>query len=154
MIQAAVPIAVTVVGATAALFAKRRKKRRGMTPERVKIYEAALISLKDAPRLETLAAAFQSEGLTEQAKLLRQRAALNAAPAEQKIERRRIFRQALCSRDPKAVVSVAAAFDKMGATGAAFTLRQYAAAIIKLGPNASDEQYEQARESARSARES
>ena len=137
MSSKAVPYVVTALGCTAVAVARKRRKISGMTPERAQIYEAALISLKDGSRLRHLASVFESEGLVTQAKLLRQRADLNDAPPEKKLERRELYRKAMQSKNPKAVLSMAAAFDEVGATGAAFNLRQYAAALIQLGPNRS-----------------
>ena len=136
MSSKAVPLVVTALGCTAVAVSRKRRKARGMTAERAQIYEAALVSLKDPGRLRSLASAFEAEGLTSQAKLLRQRADLNEAPPEKKLERRELYRKAMRSKNPQAVLQMAAAFDEVGATGAAFNLRQYAAALIQLGPQA------------------
>ena len=136
MSSKAVPFMVTALGCTAVAVSRKRRKPRGMTAERAQIYEAALVSLKDPGRLRSLADAFDSQGLSKQAKLLRQRADLNEAPPEKKLERRELYRKAMRSKNPQAVLQMAAAFDEVGATGAAFNLRQYAAALIQLGPQA------------------
>lgn len=138
MSSKAVPLVVTALGCTAVAVSRKRRKPKGMTAERAQIYEAALVSLKDPGRLRSLADAFDSEGLPTQAKLLRQRADLNEAPPDKKLERRELYRKAMRSKNPNAVLAMAAAFDELGATGAAFNLRQYAAALIQLGPGSSN----------------
>jgi len=107
----------------------RARAKKGMTPERQKVYEAALASLKDPDALRKLADAFQKEGLAPQAELLRKRAALRELPAEVKTQRRDALRKGLQSKNVEGVEKLAAAFAKEGASGAAASLKQYAAGL-------------------------
>jgi hypothetical protein len=97
-----------------------------MTPERKKVYETALESLKDPEKLRSLADAFDKEGLKDEAIMLRKRAALRELPASSKEARKAAFRKGMSSSDPKAVRVLATAFHKQGATGAAQALKKYA----------------------------
>lgn len=106
-----------------------KKHRRGMTPERQIVYETALLSLKDPVKLRALAAAFEKEGMKDQAALLLKRATLRELPADVKAARREAFRKGMAATDPAAVNALAEAFYKEGATGAAESLRKYAVAL-------------------------
>jgi hypothetical protein len=107
------------------------KKRAGMTPERQKIFEAALSNLKDPIALRKLADEFEKAGLKSQAELLRKRAALRELPPETKVKRREAFRAGMASVSKSGVESLANAFAKEGATGAATALRNYAQGLGK-----------------------
>ncbi len=127
--MAVVPIIIVLLGTGAAIKVIKRKKGV-MTPERKRIYAAALSgSLKSPEKLRTLAAVFRSEGLDEQAALLEKRAALKEAPADKKALRKGVFRKALSSQNKKAILNVAKEFHKIGATGAATRLEAYAAGL-------------------------
>ena len=102
---------------------KYHQKRKAFTPERRAIYERAMNSAMPPEQLQTLAAAFEKEGLTAQALLLRKRAALRSAPPEVKAQRKAIFVQAMNSQNPDAILQVAQAHEDIGAVGAAQDLR-------------------------------
>lgn len=126
------PLIPVIVGAVSGCFAavfRTRQKKMEMTPERQRIYDAALTSLKDPEKMRTIASAFRKGGLTEQASMLEKRAALKELSPEVREKRRGIIKQALAHTDPVVVRKVAAAFDEVGSTGAAATLRRYAAGL-------------------------
>lgn len=119
---------VTVLGGGAAIVAKRRHR---FTAERKLIFESAMTQLKDGDDLRILADAFEQEGLTAQAEMLRGRAKLRELPADVKQARRAIFYEALGATDPVYVNKIADAFEKEHATGAAAKLREYADGLKK-----------------------
>lgn len=129
MMVIALPVIISVLGAGAALRVVRQKKGV-MTPERRRIYSAALAgSLKDPEKLRDLARAFRKEGLAPQARLLEQRAALKEASPELKKSRRDAFKRALKSQNKGAILDLAQAFQGIGATGCAAKLRAYASGL-------------------------
>lgn len=107
------------------------KRKTGMTPERKKVYDAALTSLKDSEKLRTLALEFRKAGLKDEAVMLEKRAALRDLPTDVKLERREAFKKGMKSQDKAAVLQLADAFEKEGATGAAAALRDYAAGLLE-----------------------
>lgn len=127
-----IPAAVGLAGL--AWWRSRRKK--GLTPERQKTYEAALATMKDPEALRTLADAFQKEGLVPQAEMLRKRAALRELPPEVKEQRREALRKGLKSTDVEGIKKLAAAFSKEGASGAADSLLQYAKGLTATAKKA------------------
>ena len=90
------------------------------------IYDTAINSLKDPAKLRELSSAFRAQKMMAQADMLESRAQLAEAPQEVKEQRREVYRKAMASRDKAAVLDVATAFEKMGATGAAASLKHYA----------------------------
>ena len=124
-----IPVAVAALAGTTAIVAVKRSKKKGMTPERKKVYIAALNSLKDPVKLRQLADAFEKEGLTKEAAMLRKRAKLRELPPKTKKARRAAYRKGLKSKDPLAVRKLASAFRREGATGAAASLQKYAQAL-------------------------
>ncbi len=119
-------IPILVLGSAAGAAYWRGKRPKGMTPQRQKIYEAALRDLKDAGKLRKLADEYEAQGLTEQAEHLRKRASLRELSKEVKDARRETFKKAMASKNAEAVLAVAKAFEKEGADGAAAALRKYA----------------------------
>ncbi len=115
-----------LIGTATAVQYRRGKKKRGMTPDRQNIFDAALNSLKNADDLERLGNAFIAQGLPSEGELLLKRAALRKRTPEQKKEDDTKFRDALTSSNPDEVEKVAVEFDERGANGAAATLRNYA----------------------------
>lgn len=103
----------------------RASRRKGMTPERQKVYDTALATLKDPAGLRTLADSFAKEGLSAQAEMLRKRAALRELPEQTKVDRREALRKGLASNDQTAVSKLAAAFAREGASGAAEQLLKH-----------------------------
>lgn len=109
----------------------QKHRKGGMTAER-KILLDTLINTPQTPAtLKTMADAFEKQGLKPQAEMLRKRAALRELPDDVKERRKQVFRDAMASQDPAAVLKVAAAFDKEGYTGNAAALRTYAAGLKK-----------------------
>jgi hypothetical protein len=101
-----------------------------MTTERDRIYRSAISgALKDPAKLRALADAFEREKLYPQAQLLRQRAALRELPPEIKSARRQVWRKAMVSKDKRAVLALADAYEKEGCTTAAQRLRTYASGL-------------------------
>jgi hypothetical protein len=125
-----IPLAVVALAGTAVY--KVHKRKSGLTPERKKVFDAALENLKEPEKLRTLATSFENEGLKNHADMLRKRAALRELPAATKDARRVVFKKAMASKDPAAVQKIAEAFHKEGATGAAANLRKYASGLVKL----------------------
>lgn len=120
-----------LVGGGAA--AHRHIKRRAFTPQRKQIYETAMQSCRDPVKLRQLAESFRSQGLTAQAKMLEKRAALREVPKDMAEARKVVFKAALQSKDPAAVLKVAQAHEQVGALGAAQRLRDYAQTLL-VGP--------------------
>lgn len=125
-----IPVGIGLLVGTAAWAQFGREKSHQMTPERQRIYDAAIRSLKDPVGLEQLGEAFKSQGLHAEGDLLLKRAALRRLPKAQKEANRVKFRTAMTSKDPKEVLSVAEEFESRGATGAAFELRRYARGLL------------------------
>jgi hypothetical protein len=106
------------------------RRRKALTPERKAIFDKAMNTEDATPTyLRQLADAFAKEGLAKEAKALRQRATLKEAPPEVKARRREVFVKAMQSTDPDAILAVARAHEKIGATGAADALKQQAEAV-------------------------
>jgi peptidoglycan hydrolase-like protein with peptidoglycan-binding domain len=108
-----------------------------MTPARQQVFSAAVSNLKDPAALKTLATAFNQAGLPAHAEILDKRGSLKALPPEQKAARREAFKSGMSSNDPLAIRKLAEAFTKEGATGAAKTLQDRAAAIEVANANPS-----------------
>lgn len=114
----------------------KHKKRKGMTPERKKIFEAAMNTLKDPNKLRKLSDAFDKEGLKNEATLLRKKALLRELPEDKKVARRKALKAGLKVSSPADVHKVeklANAFHNEGALGAAQRLREHVAAVKKAG---------------------
>lgn len=124
-----VPIAFLGMASLAGYRAHKRQKRQALTPERKRIYEAALQTLKDPEKLRRLADEFETQGLKAQAELLRKRASIRELPEDLKKARRDAFKAAMRSKNQPAVLKLAEAYDAEGATGAAAALRTYAAGL-------------------------
>lgn len=129
-----IPVAVVALTGLTTVAVVRRRKKKGLTAERKKVYIAALKSLKDPVKLRQLADAFEKEGLTKEAAMLRKRAKLRELPPKVKKKRRSAYRKGMKSKDPRAVNALANAFQKEGATGAAASLRRYAKAVASGKP--------------------
>lgn len=131
----AIPVVVVLLGCGAYL---RRDKERGvMTLDRTKIFNAAIAGgMQDPDNLEKLAKVFASQGLSEQASLLRQRANLKRLPNEIKLARRTVWRRAIKSKNKAAMQKLAAAYDSEGCTSAAMRLREIASGIPDVLPPA------------------
>ena len=119
-----------LLGTSGWFGAKYVREKRAFTPERRAVFERAINNETIAPaQLRELAAAFRKEGLPTQAALLEKRAALKEAPPDVKARRRAVFQKALSSTDPDAILEVAKAHEKIGALGAAETLREHAETV-------------------------
>lgn len=129
MIVPVVPAAIAILG-LAAYWRRSSQKHGVMTPERTKIFNAAIAGgMQDPDNLDKLADTFSSEGLNEQAQLLRQRAALKRLPNEVKLARRQVWRAAIKSKNKQGVLKVAEAYDMQGCTSAAMRLREIASGL-------------------------
>jgi len=127
------PLIVTSVGGLAWWRVKKQKYGK-MTPDRKKLFEEALKTMKDPVKLRSLADTYEKYGLKAEAKELRKRAALREAPAAVKEKRTEVFKKALDSTDPHKVSKVADAYHKIGAYGAADKLRKYASGLVPGTP--------------------
>lgn len=123
------PVVFLSMASLAGYKAHTRQKRSAMTPERKRIYEAALQTLKDPEKLRKLADEFETQGLKKEASLLRKRAEIRELPEDLKKARRQAFKAAMASKNQPAVLKLAEAYDAEGATGAAAALRAYAAGL-------------------------
>lgn len=133
MFGTVIPVAIVIIGIGG--YAKMRKNRGEMTPERTKIFHAAISgALKDPASLDKLASAFAGEGLHEQAKLLRQRAALKRLPPHIKQARAEVWRKAIASKNKAGMLKLAAAYDQEGCTAAALRLREIASGVPETIP--------------------
>lgn len=127
------PVAIVLLGVGG--YIKTRKNRGEMTPERTKIFNAAISgALQNPASLDRLASAFSGEGLHEQAKLLRQRAALKRLPPEVKQARAAVWRRAIVSKNKAGMLKLAAAYDSQGCTSAAMRLREIASGLPEQIP--------------------
>ena len=123
-----IPVAVGTLAV--ANYIRRPKDYGTMTAERTSLFNAAISgALKDPDKLDTLATAFEGQGLFEQAKLLRQRAKLRRLPEDTQKARRDVFRKAMLSKNKQAILTLAAAYDAEGCTGAAMRLREKASGL-------------------------
>lgn len=133
MLGTVIPVAIVILGIGG--YAKMRKNRGEMTPERLKIFNAAISgALKNPASLDKLASAFSGEGLHEQAKILRQRATLKRLPAAVKQARSDVWRKAVASKNKAGILKVAAAYDREGCTSAAMRLREIASGLPDVIP--------------------
>ena len=126
-----------VIAASVGALAWKHSKKKGMTPERKKVFEAAMRSLRDPAKLEALADAFCKEGLKAECKELQKRANLmklsqsNDPKAKAVLAGRKVaFKKAMGSKDPGAIKKVAAAFHNMGHYESAAKLRNYAKGLF------------------------
>ena len=126
-----IPIAVVTLAGGAWYKARKRKM---MTPERKVIYETALNTMTDPNQLRALAAEFEKQGLKAEGEMLRKRAALKELPEDVKQGRKEAYQAGLKSDDPVKVEGLAAKFAETGSTGAAASLRSYAAGLKAANP--------------------
>lgn len=122
------PMTVALLAGTAFFL---KKKKGGMTPARLAVYQNAISNERDPEKLRMLAASFKSEGLDAEADMLEKRARLRELPKETKEARRAAFKQAMNSTNVDAIMGMAKAYESEGATGAAETLRKYAMGLGK-----------------------
>jgi hypothetical protein len=123
---------IPVLLAGGSWLAYRRFFNKGMTPDRKKIYDAAIVSMQEPVKLRALADTFEKEGLRGEADMLRKRAALREAPPAVKAARRMAFKKAMGSDNPDAILEVAKAHEALGAMGAAAELKLRAANVSAL----------------------
>lgn len=128
-----IPVLLIGLGGVAAYKAGKKLKVR-LTPEREMILKSALNLKLDSSKYNELADAFEKEGLTAEATLLRKRAKLRDLPEETKASRRAIIKKAMASTNVNAIECLADAFEKEGAVGTAADLRRYAEGLTKAGP--------------------
>ncbi len=114
---------LTLIAFVAAGRRKKAPPTEAQQAERAVIFDTAINQVKDPEKLVALAKSFREEGLTAEAILLEQRAALATATPEEKAARTAIYKKALGSKNPVAIREVATAFDDIGATGCAVSLR-------------------------------
>lgn len=130
---ALIPVAVGAASLGGFYLYKSRKYSLAMTPERIKVYETALSSLKDPAKLRTLADEFEKAGCHKEAEHLRKRAALRErSPAEKKADQNR-YRRAMAAIKSSQIHGEADYFESIGADGAARHLRTKAEALRAVG---------------------
>lgn len=128
-----VPVALAATGVGGYYVYKSRKYSHAMTPERIKVYEQALSSLKDAKKLRVLADEFEKAGCAREAEHLRKRASLQELSPEEKKANKNRYRAAMAVADSSKVLSEADYFQGIGADGAAKNLRTRADALRAVG---------------------
>lgn len=127
-----IPLLIGGLAVTAAV--KVHKRADAMTPERQKLFDAAIQSLPDPDKLRQLAGAFAEQGLHKQADLLNKRAALRELPKETQEARKGVFRKAMSLLDPAKVEQAATVFHGEGCIGAASCLNLYAQGLRATDP--------------------
>lgn len=134
------PIAVTVlVGVAYHQKTKHDKKTVGigeLTPQRQEMYENAMVSQSDPEKLRTLSKAFRAQGLPTHADMLEKRAKLREMPPALKAQRKVTFQKALQCQDANKVFAVANLYEREGCTGSAAALREHAAKLRAIEPDA------------------
>ena len=134
------PIGLLEITIGALLFGawKKSEKKGILTPEREKVYKAALADLHVPSELRKLADVFESQGLAVEATMLRRRADLREQTPEQKRARREAFDKGLASEDVAAIERLADAFESITSTGAAMALRKHAedVRVARMGKRA------------------
>ena len=130
-----IPLIPVVIGSLALSAAyKVHKRTNAMTPERQKIFDAAIQSLPDPAKLRALADVFESEGLPKQADLLRKRAKLRELPKDVQQARKQVFIKTMSITDPDKVEEMATVFHGEGCIGAASVLNLYAQGLRATDP--------------------
>jgi hypothetical protein len=136
-------IPILLGGTLLAATYKVATKKKGMTPERKKVFDAAIRSLQEPSKLEELATSFEKEGLKAEGGELRKRANLlklakSTDPNHKQVVegRKEAFKKAMSSKDPAAIKRVAEAFHKVGHYAHAATLRKYAKGLFKPSTSA------------------
>ena len=127
------PILVSLFGA-AAWHQASKKDSKGpgkgvLTAERQHYYETAMKELQDPDKLRELARTYREQGLPAHADMLEKRANLRALPENIKLARREVYKKAMKSTDATAIRNLANVYEQQGATGAAKSLRDYAASL-------------------------
>lgn len=129
------PLLPLVVGSlVAAAYHKTYQTGKGppkgvLTPERQMIFETAIKEMREPEKLRILAKTYREQGLPAQADMLEKRANLRALPKEVTQARRTAYKRAMKSTNVNAIRGLANAYEREGATGAAQSLREYAASI-------------------------
>jgi hypothetical protein len=116
---------ITIGGLLIAAW-KKTEKKGVLTPEREKVYQAALKELHVPAELRKLADTFEAQGLAVEATMLRRRADLRGQTPEQKRARREAYDKGMASEDVAAIERLADAFESITATGSAMALRKHA----------------------------
>lgn len=102
-----------------------------LTFERKVIYRKLLRST-DSVTLEKFAKLFDSQGLKNEASILRNRALLRSHPDQVLQQRQNALKSALASNDPSAIEKIGDGFAQQGATNTAEYLYQYAESLRTL----------------------
>jgi hypothetical protein len=136
MLEYAIPAVVVLLcgGSFGMSRARERRQQQAMTPARKQLYMAALQSLKDPDELRKLADAFESQGLVNEAKVLRTRASNRELPKETNEKRRQVFRDLMSCLDAAKVIEGADAFSECACFSAAANLRKYASGLSSDSP--------------------
>lgn len=121
-------IPAVLAGGLGLAFLRARKKK--MTPERKKIFESALKTMKEPEKLIKLATAFEKDGLRAEGGELRKRAKVLSMPPAKKEEYRQAYKAGMKSADPTKVKKLASAFHKQGFYGSGKNLRDYAQGLV------------------------
>ena len=127
-----IPIAIGLLTGTA-YVAQSRRQPKPLSPkaqaERAIVYDTLINHEKNPEVLRRFSAAFQEAGCEAEADLLMKRALLREQTPEQKRARQEAYRKGMASTNPDAIRALAAEFEKIGATGAAASLRDAAQAL-------------------------
>lgn len=133
-------IPIAIVGLAALAYRQRGKRNAttigvdasntttntgAMSPQRQVVYENYMAHEEDPEKLVNMASTFQSQGLPQQAAMLRKKAALRNLPKELQDKREAKYREIMESKDKAFVLRAAETFFNEGCWGAAQSLRDY-----------------------------
>jgi hypothetical protein len=100
-------------------MAHTQRHSRGMTPERISIFESLMACCKDPAALRAMAKQYYREGCRAEAGALLKRAEMRDLPVEVVKARREAFKKGMQSMDPAGIAKLADAYRAQGCTGAA-----------------------------------
>lgn len=127
-----IPVAIGLLAGTA-YAAQSRRQPKPLSPkaqaERAIVYETLINDVKDPEVLRRFSQAFYNEGCVAEGEMLLKRALLREQPPEVKRLRNEAYRKGMASKNPEAIRELANEFEKIGATGAAASLRDAALAL-------------------------
>jgi hypothetical protein len=127
-----IPVAIGLLAGTA-YAAQSRRQPKTLSPkaqaERAIVYETLINDVKDPEVLRRFSHAFREEGCIAEADMLMNRALLREQPPEVKRMRHEAYKKGMASKNSDAIRALADEFEKIGATGAAASLRDAALAL-------------------------
>lgn len=131
-----IPIVLGVLATGAFIKAGRRGPKALKDSERAEItviYDTLINGKYDPETYRRFATEFRVQGMVVEADMLDKRATLREMTAEEKAQRRAIFKKGMASQKPEIMRELAEEFERSGATGAAADLRNKAALLDIAG---------------------